>query len=261
MSACHTLQSSMVCRSCDSVSRFWNRCELRFCPICARRLARERQQQFQFWFDRIKRPKFLTLTIRNTAVLGVGIWTVKKAWKSLRRSKLFEAVKAGFWSIEVTNQGRGWHVHLHAVLDSPFLEQASIQEAWSKRIGQTMSIVHIKELRGQDATKEALKYVSKPTEMLNWSDSDLLEYLAETESLRLFGVWGALHARRSEWSEWVAVLRAESSKCACGCNNWRIIEHNPDAWIPPLPRPPPPPPDHQLNLNIQVPALRPAWPD
>lgn len=252
LAACHTQQSTKVCKSCDSTSRFWNRCERRFCPLCARRLARERNQQFQFWFKRIHRPKLLTLTIRNTQVLGVGINLVKNAWKSLRRSKLFEGVKSGLWSIEVTNQGKGWHVHLHAVIDSDFIPQAEIERAWSKRIGQTKSIVDIRELRGPDASQEALKYAVKPTEMINWSDSMLMEYLLETESLRLFGVWGDLHAQRADYKEFVADVRAESGKCECGCNNWRIIDDpHPSSFPPPLPRPPPKP-QLSLGLNLSV---------
>lgn len=253
LAACHTKQTTKVCKSCDATSRFWNRCERRFCPICARRLARERQQQFEFWFQRIERPKFLTLTIKNTEVLGAGIHLVKTAWKSLRRSKLFSGVKSGLWSIEVTNQGNGWHVHLHAVIDVDYIEQEAIERAWSKRIGQARSIVDIRLLRGKDAAKEALKYSVKPSQMVNWTDSLLMEYLLETESLRLFGVWGELHSQRSVYTEFVADLRAESSKCECGCNTWRLIEpQHPDSFIPPPPRPPPPPPDPQLAMGFPV---------
>jgi len=256
LAACHTVQTSKSCKSCDKVSTFWNRCERRFCPICARRLARERNQQFQFWFQRIARPKFLTLTMRNCAVLGDGLWRIKRAWKSLRRSKLFESVRAGLWSIEVTNQGNGWHVHLHAVLSSDYIDQALIEQAWSRRIGQAQSIVDIRQLKGDRAAQEALKYSVKPTEMVNWTDAMLLEYLAETETLRMFGVWGDLHAQRSEYTEWIADLRAESSACECGCNNWRILDqpdpslHAPH-WIPHGRPPPPPQMDLGLNMSHQ----------
>lgn len=256
LAACHTLQSIAVCKSCNTTKTFWNRCERRYCPICARRLARERRQQFEFWFRKLHRPKFLTLTMRNTEDLADGVSRLKKAWQSLRRSKLFEPVKAGLWSIEVTNQGRGWHVHLHAVIEAPFLPQDQIEKAWSKRIGQEQSIVHIKQLTGPDGSREALKYSAKPTEMVNWSDKDLLAYLAVVPKLRLFGVWGKLHGERSAWSEWVADLRAESTKCECGCNTWRILDqpdpklHSPH-WLPPTRPPPPAQPSLGLDMSNQ----------
>jgi hypothetical protein len=80
----------------------------------------------------------------------------------------------------------------------------------------------------------------------------LLEYVDETEGLRMFGVWGELHARRSEWAEFVKDLRAESSKCECGCNNWRLLDPPDPACKFPLLTRPNPPPSAQLGLDIRV---------
>lgn len=252
---CHTRQTGAVCKSCDRTKWFWNRCDLRFCPLCARRLARERQEQFRFWLQQIPHPKMMTLTIRNTEWLHEGVETVKSAWKSLRRSVLFRGVKSGLWSMEVTNQGNGWHVHLHAIVECGYIPQESLERAWSKRIGQQKSIVDIRECYGNDPAREALKYASKPAEMINWRPDQLLEYLSVTDSLRMFGVWGTLYARRKEWSEFVRDMRAKSSECECGCNTWRLLDP-PDleCRFPVCARPNPPP---QMRLPLGVPVANP----
>lgn len=255
LSLCHTQQQFLNCKNCNTTKVFWNRCERRFCPLCAKRLARERNQQFQFWFRRISRPKFLTLTLKNCEDLSEMVQRCKKAWSSLRRSKLFEPVRSGLWSMEVTHQGKGWHVHLHAVIESPFIAQEAIERAWSKRIGQSKSIVDIRELTGPNASQEALKYTCKPSQMVNWSDSKLIEFLNVTKELRMFGVWGELHAQRGEWKEFIEEIRVEWAKCECGCNTWRILDppdpglHTPDQH----PKRPPPPPQLSLGINQTIP--------
>lgn len=259
ISCCHTEPTHVICRGCNKPSVWWNRCERRYCPLCAPRLARERQRQVEWWYRQVRRPRMLTLTVRNSPILSVDyINSIKKSWNSLRRSKLFEGVEGGFWSIEVTNQGNGWHVHIHAVLDSNFIAQDEISKAWAKRIGQEMSIVDIRELRGPKAMQEVLKYVSKPSEMIHWNSNNLLQFLSISKKLRLFGVWGNCYKQRTQWKEFVEAIRSESGNCECGCSSWKILDHEKiqPKYIPP-PRPPPHPQislglDHRRDQAIQA---------
>jgi len=220
---CHEEAYRATCNSCSTTRVFWNRCERRFCPICAQRLARERKQQLVFWLARLKHAKFLTLTLKNVASIDADYMAmVKDRFKKLRRSKLFNRVSSGFWSMEVTNQGNGFHVHLHVLFEGPFLEQRDIEAKWSKLIGQDKSIVHIKAAKGNDVLDELVKYTAKPTEMVNWPERDLIAYLNVITDLKMFGVFGKLHGLRSEWKELIEVIRAESSMCDCGCNDWKV---------------------------------------
>lgn len=251
LAECHTIPTHKICRTCDKPSVHYNRCDRRWCPVCSRRVARERQQQLVWWFGRVRNPKMLTLTVRNLDHLTPDTlkW-FKDRWTSLRRSKLFQSIAGGFWSIEITNQGRGWHIHIHAVLDCPYLPQDQIEAAWSKRIGQDKSIVDIRALRGPDALKEVVKYTAKPTQMVHWSDSELLDFLSVARGTRFFGVWGNLHAQRADWKEWIESVRSLSSRCECGCNNWRILDPpNPDLHRHPPQKPQPPP---QLFLDLDM---------
>lgn len=255
LAGCHTIPTHAICRGCEKPSIFWNRCDRRYCPLCSRRIATERQRQLKFWFEKLRYPKMLTLTVRNQPELTPETLKWFKArWSSLRRSKLFQGVSGGFWSIEITNQGKGWHIHIHAILDSAFLLQEEIEAAWSKRIGQDKSIVDIRVLRGPEPLKEVVKYTAKPTQMLHWKDEELIAFLSVTKQTRMFGVFGSLHSQRAEWKEFIDRVRLQSSACECGCNSWKILDApNPELHKNPPQRPKPPP---QLSLGLSMSNLQ-----
>lgn len=223
LAGCHTDAHRATCNDCKKSKIFWNRCERRYCPLCARRLARERKEQISFWFSHLKNPKFLTLTVRNVEFLtSEYLKNLKKDFKRLRRSTLFKRVSGGFWSLEITNQGNGFHCHFHVLFDGPFLPQAMIEKKWSKVIGQEKSIVDIRDARRIDYLNEIVKYTAKPTQMINWPNSQLLNFLEISKNVKFFGVFGSLYGARGEWSDLVALQRLERQKCECGACNWEI---------------------------------------
>jgi hypothetical protein len=223
LAKCHEEAHKATCDGCQKSRIFWNRCERRFCPLCAQRLARERKEQLKFWTARLGHPKFLTLTLKNVLNLDSAyIDFVKDRFKKLRRSKLFEKMKGGFWSMEVTNQGNGFHVHLHVLYEGQFIAQRDIEAKWSKLIGQAKSMVHIKAAKDTKYLDELIKYTAKPTEMVNWPEGDLIRYLEIIQGVKLFGVFGDLHGLRNEWTELVQSLRTERTRCECGCNEWTV---------------------------------------
>lgn len=248
---CHSKATRMTCKGCERSKVYWNRCERRYCPLCAPRLAKERQQQIEFWSTQIKRPKMLTLTARNVPLLTKEYlaW-FKVCFRKLRAQKVWESVKGGMWSMEVTNQGRGWHVHLHVLIDAPFVPLGKIERAWSKLIRQAFAIVHIKELTGKGWIKEIVKYVSKPTEMIHWPDDQLKSYLATIDAVKMFGVFGTLYGARSEWTAFVASIRIQGMLCECGCSDWSF-----DAILdPPRCHDHPPRPGPQMSLSPLIDA-------
>src|SRR5205807_9085755 len=44
MTDCHTIETFKICTGCRRKSKFFNRCELFYCPVCAPRLSRERKE-------------------------------------------------------------------------------------------------------------------------------------------------------------------------------------------------------------------------
>lgn len=231
MAECHTIETFKRCTGCRKLSKFFNRCELFFCPVCAPRLSRERKQAVEWWSKQITQPKHLVLTVRNTDSLSKEYVQFLKAQLSkLRRSKVFKAVKGGFYSLEVTNEGRGWHVHFHLLIDAPWLCMPDVSQAWAKLVGQDFAICKIKDCRGADYLAEVTKYAVKGSELAKWSGETIANFITSFEGVRFFGVFGSLYAKRTLWSEWIKALQDIKPLCSCGCNSWRLLSPEELLW-------------------------------
>lgn len=231
MSECHQIATFKRCTGCRKLSKFYNRCELFFCPVCAPRLSRERKQAIEWWTKQVNQPKHLVLTVRNTSDLTQEYIKFLKAQLSkLRRSKCFRSVKGGFYSMEVTNEGRGWHVHFHLLIDSPWLCMPDVSEQWGKLNGQDFAIVKIKDCRGADYLKEVTKYAVKGSELARWTAEDIATFITTFDGVRFFGVFGSLYGKRTEWREWIKALQDIKPVCTCGCDSWRILSPEELLW-------------------------------
>ena len=231
MAECHTIETFKRCTGCRKLSKFYNRCELFFCPVCAPRLSRERKTAVEWWTKQISQPKHLVLTVRNTDSLSKEyVCFLKTQLSKLRRSKVFRAVKGGFYSLEVTNEGRGWHVHFHILIDAPWLCMPDVSQVWAKLVGQDFAICKIKDCRGEEYLKEVTKYAVKGSELAKWSGDTIANFITAFEGVRFFGVFGSLYAKRTLWSEWIKALQDIKPLCQCGCNSWRLLSPEELLW-------------------------------
>jgi hypothetical protein len=231
MSECHTVETFKRCNGCRKVTKFFNRCELFFCPVCAPRLSRERKKAVEWWTKQIRQPKHLVLTVRNTDSLSKEyVQFLKLQLGKLRRSKVFRAVQGGFYSLEVTNEGRGWHVHFHLLIDAPWLCMPDVSEVWGKLVGQDFAICKIKDCRNGDYLKEVTKYAVKGSELASWTREEIATFIRSFGGLRTFGVFGSLYAKRTQWSEWIKALQDIKPLCACGCDSWRLMSPEELLW-------------------------------
>jgi len=231
MSECHTIETFKRCTGCRKVTKFFNRCEQFFCPVCAPRLSRERQQSIEWWTKQVQQPKHLVLTVRNTSDLTQEyVKFLKRQLASLRRLKVFSSVKGGFYSMEVTNEGRGWHVHFHLLIETPWLNMRDISEQWGRLVGQDFAIVKIKDCRGEAYLKEVTKYAVKGSELASWSPEDIATFIKTFKGVRFFGVFGSLYGKRTEWRAWLDAIQDIRPVCSCGCDSWRILSPSELLW-------------------------------
>jgi hypothetical protein len=269
MSECHTLETFKRCVGCRKLSKFYNRCERFFCPVCAPRLSRERKEAIEWWTKQVSQPKHLVLTVRNTLDLTKPyVQFLKDQLGKLRRAKVFRSVKGGFYSMEVTNEGRGWHVHFHLLIDCPWLCMPELSEVWGKLVGQDFAIVKIKDCRGADYLKEVTKYAVKGSELARWNGLTIAEFIESFDGVRFFGVFGSLYGKRTEWAAWIEAIRDIKPLCTCGCSSWRLLSPEEILWEeetrsgmgslpPPLPSQVP---LSQLDLPVDGQNSM-AWPD
>lgn len=220
---CSRSEVVITCLGCFKRAFVRNRCESRWCPLCVPRLARRRRDELHFWTRTLTQPKHVILTARNTSTLTrERVRTFKSGLARLRRSKLCTNWKSGTWSLETTNESRGWHLHAHLLVECKWIDSGPLAQKWGRLVGQDFAIVKVKDARKEEYLRELVKYVVKPAQLASWSAEDIATFMDAFSRGRTFGVFGTLVGQRSEWKSVVKSLRKERSKCECGCNNYQV---------------------------------------
>ncbi len=185
-----------VVYTCSSTGEKWRstfRCHDRLCPDCARIRA---LREFHKYREQLSQPGLLlvTLTVPNTwHVAREDYKALRRAFGVLRRRRPFrKAWKGGGYSIEtVWSKARGFHVHLHAVIDGRYVPQALLKRNWHEITGNA----YIVDVRRVDSASQALKYIMKPDSLEGMSVSLLAEFILATTSSRLFQTFGSWHGQ------------------------------------------------------------------
>lgn len=253
LSRCHSYQTAAVCVQCGKAKLFYNRCETFYCPQCQPRLSKERRQSVEWWTRLIKQPKHVVLTVRNSTTLTKGyVQRFKKNLSRLRRRKFARNWTGGFYSLEVTNEGRGWHLHAHLLIDARWIDGSELARQWADVVGQDYAIVKVKDARCQTYLKEVTKYAVKGSQLAAWTPADIITFIEAFQGVRTFGVFGSLYGKRTEWREFLETLQAQPPACECGCTRFKIMTPEEaeiyEPYHPTVARPPPTPiPDAQLD--------------
>ena len=256
---CHTEFTVAVCQDCHSVARFPNRCDCFFCAECQPRLAHNRANAVAWWTARVPQPKHVVLTMRNTADLTKGhVTELKKYLTRLRRRKFCENWNGGYYSLEVTNEGRGWHLHIHLLVDARWIDAGQLAQEWASITGGSGHIVKVKDCRGSDYLREIVKYCVKGNQLAAWTPEEIVTFIDAFTGVRTFGVFGSLYGARTEFAEWLAEIREAKPRCKCGsCNvkyyteaDYLMQDLKPEGTGPPRPRPPPVEPQRELPMHV-----------
>lgn len=250
---CHTRQTVKLCNGCRKVSVFYNRCEVKYCPVCAKRLAQDKKKSVEWWTTHILQAKHVVLTVRNTETISAeSVAHIKQAWTRLRRTVFATKTTSrpaetetekqrgekvwsqpwvgGFWSLEVTNEGRGWHVHIHALVNSRFIDSTRLAREWAKQVGQDFAIVKVKDVRDGDYLRELCKYIVDGNEMVRWSAQDIASYIDAVCAGKSWGCFGTLYKMRKEHRAFLDDIQADPLACACGCTDFRVFDENEWSW-------------------------------
>jgi len=219
---CHTYYTVVQCVSCGSVGKFPNRCDHHECPECQPRLAHERVRALEWWIKEVSQPKHVVLTCRNVPELHPGHVSEFKEWiRRLRRTKFARNWLAGIYSLEVTNNGKGWHIHAHLVVEARYIDKAQLSETWQRVTNRHGAIVDVRDCRKKDYLREVCKYAAKGSQIASWTPQQIVQFITAFEHLRTFGVFGSLHGKRTKFREWLESICADKHTCTCGCNQFR----------------------------------------
>ena len=210
-----------TCRSCRAVEKMKSRCNLKWCPLCSWRLTEKRKKLLELWSSHISQPKHLVLTQKNFEVLTRGrVRAHTQALAKMRRSRAMEAVRGGCVSVEVTNEGNGWHLHSHWLLDVRWLEMEKVSRAWAKQVGQEFSICKIMDVRERDYLREVTKYVVDGSELAKWAPEKIHEFVRAIKGRRFFFPFGSLFHQAAEIRKQLNADRPEQQPCECGCSDF-----------------------------------------
>jgi hypothetical protein len=162
--------------------------------------------------------------------------------------------RGGFYSFEVTNESRGWHLHIHALVDADYISKQVLAHVWSRITNTASHIVEVKDARGRQYLQEVTKYACKGSQLATWTPDQIVTFILAFSSKRTFGVFGSLYGARTEFAEWVAELRNKRPKCECGSCNVKYYsepEYLALGLVPNTPASarPPPQDDHQPELH------------
>ncbi|MGZ5506923.1 MAG: protein rep [Limisphaerales bacterium] len=203
---------TLVCTSCGHRTLAEKRCRQKWCPVCVRGIAAKRAAKFQQASTRMQWPLFVTLTVRNTADSGEPfVRKLRRDFGKFRRTKFWrDRVKGGVAGIEVTNKGKGWHPHIHALIDCRWLSttprpqhgeskqnvarkceaaKRELTRMWKKTIREKNAITWVQRCNGTTAVTEVLKYSVKGSDLLASTDAigPLIHQLRATRLTTSFG--------------------------------------------------------------------------
>jgi hypothetical protein len=209
--------------ACGHCGKSWwvvTRCKLRVCPLCEYEVAKKRGEFLLQITSEMKYPKQLTLTLPvRQKELREGILKLRKAWNRIRRWKLFERMTGGAYHIEAKAKPDGWHVHMHILMDAPYLPYQQIFTAWCKVLKVNFVEIDIRTCKVEAQKSYLAKHTTKNVHMEGLPEN-IVEWYEQTKGLRLFEVFGTFRARMLAQKLREKEERAQAVKCPyCGATS------------------------------------------
>ncbi len=212
------------CTNCGRIHETESRCNLKWCPVCSRKRATRLSMKYRKASALMKWPMHVTLTRSNVANIDADcIRGLIRAFKDLRRRRIFTLnVVGGIKSVELTNTGKGWHPHLHTLLDCEWLAirtrkpawkdsrgrkkelcqlaSQELHDEWCSCVGQLMASLKVRRCEGDTAVAEVLKYCVKGDDLAESPDT-IAEAIRAISAGRLVSAFGSLYNLRSQFRE------------------------------------------------------------
>ena len=241
---CHSYYTFARCADCGRTAKFPNRCDRFYCPECSAHLQHERHEQIAWWLSSVRQPKHVILTVRNIPQITRGHVDQMQRWfGALRRRKFARNWTGGFYCMEITNEKRGWHLHIHALVEARWIDKGELARVWNSVTNGMGRIVDVRDYRKAEFLPARARYIVKGSALAKWPAAEVAEFVRAFQGKRTFGVFGSLYAQRTQFAEFIAEMKAARPRCECGSNRvkyyseteWLMLDLEPE----PAPRPPP----------------------
>lgn len=195
------------CEKCGNLKRIHTSCKQRTCRRCARIMSRNLVKAYLPIAETFQWACLLTLTLLSAPSEDVReqLDKILASFCKLRRRKIWNAEK-GIYHVEIIKKGgKSWYVHLHALIDSKWMDQKALSHAWLDITGNSF-IADIRRVRGgrRGSLREVLKYQTKMWE-LDREDEIFIEDIFKGR--RFVGSFGIQKPEKEKLG---------SMKCSCG---------------------------------------------
>jgi hypothetical protein len=192
-----------------------NSCRLRWCPFCARTRYIAIRTELTHWVNKLRRPKFLTLTYRHsTAPLIDQVTALYAAFRKLRQHKVIkQAVRGGVWFFQLKSSPKSgqWHPHLHIVLDSDYISKFLLSAEWLRTTGNSF-IIDIRAIKQPDKIADYVaRYAARPCRLSDFDSQAALDIFTLFHRRRLAGTFGTGRAVKlrpqpqPDFADWVRI--------------------------------------------------------
>ena len=238
----------LICTSCGTRRHVETRCDLKWCPSCQYALAAATADRYRNIVTLAKWPLSVTMTARNYDYDDPSpIRQLRRSWGKMRRLRWFRrAVPGGVVGFEVTDNGKGYHVHAHGLFDCRWFAVAEpeprmgldkagwkrkgkaaaneVAQQWTLCCGRPASM-HVRRVWKRDegdigkALAETLKYGVKGSDIADGARpaAPLIRLLDGTRMITSFGTFfGTKEVRR---------IRNAPQPCDCGAVGCLMPEH------------------------------------
>lgn len=219
----------LTCTCCGRYRMVETRCKKRWCPVCSRQISAKRVAKYVSAVECMQWPLFLTLTRPNVKNLELThIKHLRRAYRKLRQQRWWSSVViGGIASLEITNTGRGWHPHIHSIIDCRWLAKtipaprpferreaiaakcksaaAEVAALWAKALDLPRASIHVKRAytdrvrpskydRSSSIAVEVLKYSVKSADLISCAEpiGDLIRLMG---AARLVSSWGSCYGK------------------------------------------------------------------
>jgi hypothetical protein len=193
-----------------------NACHLRWCPICSEVKRMQIKSAVAKWVKTIKRPKFMTFTIKHSnESLPDQIKRLYKGYRLFRQHKLLRKKQRGgvwFFQIKRSKKSGEWHPHLHVIVDMDYINKVEIQDEWLLTTGDSY-VVDIRAIKDPGKVVDYVsRYAAKPCNLADYAEDDVDTIANSLNGKRLCGRFGSGHkcvfktARPVDFAKWQRIV-------------------------------------------------------
>lgn len=188
--ACEETDSLVGCQHCGASWWVTTRCRSRVCPLCSFHESKKRAKYLLAMTSHMAHPKLVTLTMELwEGDPREGIRYLRKHVTQMRRSELFKPVVGGAYQIELKQKENGWHIHIHLLLDAPYIPYQKLFSKWKELTEQKYVSIDIRSAKTPEARAYVVKYPSKSAAFDTHPEA-IVDWYEATKGLRLFATFG-----------------------------------------------------------------------